>query len=259
LSESDRIAPGLAGRTVLVTGAASGIGEALARLLAGCGCELTLVDRDRERAADVAAETGGRFLEADLAADDAAARVAAAVERLDGLVNAAGVADRACFPEVGADEWERVMAINARAPFMLTQALAPRFGEPGGAVVNFGSLAAHRVGMVSGGISHTYSASKAAVSTMTQTLACELAPRRIRVNCISPGFVATPIIGELQGPESAVPGLTPLGRWGRPQEIAAVAAFLLSDGASFMTGADVVVDGGLSLPLGPRFESEEES
>jgi NAD(P)-dependent dehydrogenase (short-subunit alcohol dehydrogenase family) len=240
-------------RTVLITGAASGIGAALARRLAGAGeTELVLVDRD-EAGAGLARELGAEFVAVDLSDAEAPERLAAAVEHLDGLVNVAGIADRSSFPAVAAPEWDAVLTVNARAPFLLTQALAERFPERGGAVVNVGSVAGHMVGVVGGGVSHAYSASKAAVSMLTKTLACELAPRRIRVNCISPGFVRTPIIAELQGPESRVPALTPVGRWGEPEEIAAVAAFLLGADSSFLTGADLVVDGGLSLAIGGSF------
>jgi NAD(P)-dependent dehydrogenase (short-subunit alcohol dehydrogenase family) len=243
---------GLADRTVLVTGAASGIGAVLARMLAARGCRLVLADRD-PAGAELARELDATFAEVDLAAASAERTLAATAGSLDGIVHAAGVPDRATFPDVAPEAWDAILAVNLRAPFLLTQALVDAFPERGGAVVNVGSVAGQMVGMLSGQVSHAYSASKAGLAMLTKTLACELAPRRIRVNCISPGFIATPIIAELQGPDSRLPGLTPLGRWGEPREIAEVAAFLLSDRASFMTGADVVVDGGLSLALGADF------
>jgi NAD(P)-dependent dehydrogenase (short-subunit alcohol dehydrogenase family) len=251
---------GLSGRTVLVTGGAGGIGAAIARRLAATGCLLILVDRDAAPAESLAAETGADLVELDLGVADAAQRLDAALavdRRLDGIVHAAGIPDRELFPEVSTATWDQVLRLNLSAPFAITQGLIGRFPSSGGAVVTVGSVAGRRVAMVSGGLSHAYGASKAALAMLTASLACELAPRGIRVNCISPGFVTTPIIAELQGPASPVPPLTPLGRWGKPEEIAEVAAFLLSARASFMTGADVVVDGGLSLAVGGSFEPRD--
>jgi NAD(P)-dependent dehydrogenase (short-subunit alcohol dehydrogenase family) len=249
VSKSEANYPELSGRTIVVTGGASGIGDALARRLASQGCKLILVDRDSERGSAVAAATGARFVEVDLGTAGAPATIAAEVDTLYGLVNAAGIADPSDFLTINDAQWSRVMDINARAVLMVTQALAERF-DRGGAVVNIASVAAQRVSVVGGDVSHVYNASKAAVAMLTRSLACELGSRGVRVNGISPGFVATAIHGDQRGNEDLVPGLTPLGRWGDADEIATVAAFLLSDAASFMTGAELVVDGGLSLPIG---------
>jgi NAD(P)-dependent dehydrogenase (short-subunit alcohol dehydrogenase family) len=252
----------LSGRTVLVTGGAGGIGAAIARRLSAAGCLLVVADRDGSAAESLIAETNADLVELDLTASDAAQRLDAALEpdrRLDGIVHAAGIPDRQLFPDVTEAAWDEVLRLNLSAPFAITQALIGRFPARGGAVVTIGSVAGRRVAMVSGGVSHAYTASKAGLAMLTASLACELAPRGIRVNCISPGFVKTPIIAELQGEASPVPPLTPLGRWGEPEEIAEVAAFLLSARASFMTGADVVVDGGLSLAVGGSFAPQEGS
>ena len=238
----------LAGRTVLVTGGASGIGGALARRIARQGAHAVIADRDREAGRRVAEEVGGAFVEVDLEqTEQALATLRAAVQRLDGLVHAAGVGDRDAFPDVAAADWDRVHTINLRAPFLLTQGLVDRFGEGGGSIVNVASVAGSRVAGVSGRISHPYSAAKAGLIMLTRTLAVELAPRAIRVNCVSPGFVATPLTAGMGSADEVVPRVTPLGRWGEPHEQAEAIAYLLSDRASFTTGAELIVDGGVSL------------
>lgn len=238
------------GRSVLVTGGAGGIGGSVVRGLAAEGAELTIVDRD-ERGAELAAQLGARFIAADLADPVAAvASVAAAVDRLDGLVNVAGIAEERRFPELGIEDWEGVMRVNAAAPLLLIQALAGRIAD-GGSVVNVTSLEEQvPVGMV-GPMTPVYVASKAALASLARSLAPVLGARRIRINSVAPGIVDTPLaasVRELGEPWTAAQ--TPLGRWARPEEIADVVLFLLSDETPYVTGTSVMVDGGLGL--GPQ-------
>jgi glucose 1-dehydrogenase len=253
----------LSGRRAIVTGAARGIGLACAQRLIGEGASVLLVDRDATEGAAVAAAGGfAAFHATDLARSETVSGVvAAAVEALGGvdiLVNSAGVAPMADFFELTAAGFDQVMAINLRAPFLLTQAAAARMRAQGtgGAVVNLSSINA----VLNGPTSLSYSVSKGGLNQLTRNCAIALAPYGIRVNAVGPGTIATEMAARagLSGSGAgAVLERTPMGRLGQPSEIAAVVAFLVSEDASFITGQTVYADGGrlglnYSLPTSAR-------
>lgn len=239
------------GKVALVTGAAQGIGRAIADTLATSGAAgLVLADRDAAggaaaAAAIEAAGTPAAFVAADLAEPDAPARVAAAAlerfGRIDLLANAAGVTDRASFLDADPAGWDRIFAVNARAPFFLMQAAigSMRAAGAGGAIVNIVSINAH-CGAADLAV---YSASKAALANMTKNAADAHRFDRIRVNGINVGWTPTPTERALQtrlaGPDwlDAASRAAPFGRLLDPQEVANLAVFLLSDAAGPMTGA----------------------
>ncbi len=242
---------------MLITGAASGIGRALALALAEGGAQLILVDQDEEEGGRLSDETGAEFLPLDIRRVEAAVEALSdSVSSLDGLVHVAGVADEATFPNVSVEEWDRVHQVNLRAPFFITQALADRFGS-GGSIVNVASVTGSRVVSVSGRVSHPYSSSKGGLLMLTRTLAAQLAPRGIRVNSVSPGFVRTPIIAGSPELDARVPTVTPLERWGKVDDVVDAIRFLLSSASAFVTGAEITVDGGLSVAFGGRFNDQE--
>ena len=246
----------LAGRTVLLTGAASGLGRALAVRLGALGATLALIDRDGAGAARTLEESGagGVALEADLAhpgATEAAAVEAwAALDGIDILVNNAGISGSGPpkpLGETGLDEWEAVMAVNVTAPFLLARAVVPRMAQRGrGVVVNVASLAAF-VALAGRG---PYVASKSALVGLTRVLAAEYAAHGVRVNALCPGWIDTPFIGARlaePGRRAAAEAMVPLGRVATADEIADAALFLMSPAARYMTGATLVVDGGTSI------------
>lgn len=246
--------PRLGGRRAIVTGAARGIGLACARGVAEAGAAVLLVDRDDAavEAATLALSAEGlqaAFYVADLVDPDAAEQVVEACVQafggVDILVNNAGIAARADFFDLTIEAFDAVLAINLRAPFRLTQAAARRMRDQGGggAVVNISSINA----ILNGPDALAYCVSKGGLNQLTRSCAIALAPYGVRVNGVGPGTIETEmaagfgLVGEAVRP---VLERTPMARLGRPEEVAAVAVFLAGDGAAFVTGQTVYVDGG---------------
>lgn len=243
----------LNGRVALVTGGASGIGRATALRLAEEGASVLVTDIQDEAGETVATEIrnkGGRALyrHHDVS-DEAAWRevVMTALSEFDGLdilVNNAGIGDLGTIEDVTPADYERTIRINQTGVYvgMRTAAEALK-GSPHASVINVSSI----FGMSGGfGTSPAYHAAKGALRTLTKNIALHWADAGVRVNSVHPGFVDTPILDDAKGTpfEQAMLDVTPMGRLGRPEEIAAAIAFLASDDASFMTGSELVVDGG---------------
>jgi NAD(P)-dependent dehydrogenase (short-subunit alcohol dehydrogenase family) len=234
----------LAGRRIVITGAASGIGRRTAQLFAEAGAALLLIDRDAERLAGVSAETGGHAAALDItdeqAVADAVAKGAAALGGIDGLVNAAGIMIRGHVGEVPAAEWRRVLEVNLTGTYILARACLPWLTQAQGAtIVNIGSAQ----GLLPNAPGFTaYAASKGGVVNLSRALAAELAPA-VRVNCICPGMVDTPMADGYR----ANTGNYALKRLADPVEIARAILFLTSNEASYVTGATLAADGGRSF------------
>ncbi len=244
------------GKVALVTGGGRGIGRATALRLAAGGCAVVLLERDAEAAVRVAAEVG----ESAVAFPGDATRerdVAAAIEaagRLGGLnilVNNAGATLAARFEDCSPDVWDREFEITLRSAYLCCRAALPVLRAPGAAVVNVGSVN----GLMYFG-NPAYSAAKAGMLSLTRSLAVEYGPAGIRVNMVSPGSVRTEAATwreRAQRDPAIFERLArwyPLGRVGEPDDIAAAIAFLASDEAAFVNGANLVVDGGLTAGMG---------
>jgi 3-oxoacyl-[acyl-carrier protein] reductase len=242
----------LADKSALVTGAGSGMGACIAETFAREGARVAVVDIDTGAAHAVADKIGKAALAlgcdvAKSAEIDAAIRSAlAAFDRIDILVNNAGVSHvNKPVTEIGEDELDRVLAVNVKGVFLFSKAMVPVFRRQGGGVmINIGSTAGLRPRP---GLS-AYNATKGAVHTLTQTLAVELAPDKIRVCAIAPVATETPLLptflGNAPGQREKFQATVPLGRLAQPQDVANVALFLVSDEAAFVTGNIVEVDGG---------------
>jgi NAD(P)-dependent dehydrogenase (short-subunit alcohol dehydrogenase family) len=241
-----------AGRTAVVTGAASGIGAAVVRRLVADGVRVVAVDRDASGLAAVAS-LGAESLVADLAEPGDCARVVDAGDGADWLVNAAGIISLRPIAEFTREDWRRIFSVNAEAVFFLCQAIGPRL-RPGGAIVNLSSSSAKWSPTPEAAV---YAASKAAVLSVTRSFAAAYAKIPIRVNAVLPGITDTPMQDKVLEEVAAIRGITvaeleagrldavPLGRTSSPDECAGLIAFLLSDEAAYMTGQSVNFTGGM--------------
>jgi meso-butanediol dehydrogenase / (S,S)-butanediol dehydrogenase / diacetyl reductase len=241
-----------AGKVAIITGAASGMGEATAREFAAGGGQVVIVDRDAARAQTVAdslkagAPVTGDVSDAGFCRQ-AVAQALARHGRLDVLVNAAGVIVRADGVDTTDEQWQKIMSINVSGVFFMCRAALPAMRKQGhGAIVNFGSI----WGDVGAAGAAAYCASKGAVHNLTRALALEHVRDGIRINAVCPGEVNTPMLSsERKEPVTAatlqrIADSVPMGRLADPAEIARVVLFLASDAASYMTGAMVNVDAG---------------
>lgn len=243
----------LQGRTAIVTGASRGLGKAMAISLARAGVAVALVGRDVERleetAQAIAAEGGeSRSFVADISCEDQVSALEASVSSVLGhadiLVNNAGINIRKQMTDYTLDEWNKVLETNLTSVFLMCRAFVPAMKlARSGRIINITSI----MSWVSLPGRGPYTASKGGMLGVTRTLALELAEHGITVNGISPGLFATEMNTALLGNPEVHRDLTskiPLGRWGRPEEIGELAVYLCSSEAGFITGTDIVIDGG---------------
>jgi 3-oxoacyl-[acyl-carrier protein] reductase len=236
----------LEGKTALVTGASRGIGRAIAAELARAGASVVVGYRSgAEEAEAVAAEIGGRAVQADVADPDDAKRLVKAAGELDVLVNNAGLTRDGLIARMSDDDWRTVIDTNLGGVFHTCRAAARgMMKRRSGAIVNVSSI----VGVHGNPGQTNYAASKAGIIGFTKSLARELGTRGVRANVVAPGYVRTRLTDVL-GEEltSQMLANTPLGRLGEPEDIASAVRFLCSDEAAFITGEVVFVDGGLGM------------
>jgi NAD(P)-dependent dehydrogenase (short-subunit alcohol dehydrogenase family) len=248
----------LDGKSAIVTGGTSGIGAAVAEAFVQQGARVVIAGRREEEGRAIEKRIGARFIRADVSSEaDVKAMVGQTVEwfgRLDCLVNNAGIpAPMISIADVDVAAIDQVLAVNVKGVLLGVKHAAPvMLAQRSGSIINISSMAALR-----GGLSgHIYSASKGAVSALTRSAAAELGEKGIRVNSISPGAIVTGIFGKNAGLEGskadqvagmvkdAFASVQPIPRAGMPEDIAHAAVFLASDWAGFISGQDIVVDGG---------------
>jgi NAD(P)-dependent dehydrogenase (short-subunit alcohol dehydrogenase family) len=223
------------GKQIVVTGAASGLGLAIARAAEAEGARIIALDRD------AAPFAGARQCDVS---DEAAVRGALAdVERLDGLVNSAGVALRTTVPDTAMEDYDRLMAVNLRGSFLAAKYAIPKMRGQGGAILHLSSV----TGTTGTRGRAAYSASKGAIVALTRAMALDHAAERIRVNCLCPGFVDTPLLAKMAADKRArLAAAHPLGRIGTVADIVPMALLLLSDDGAWITGQAIGVDGGFN-------------
>lgn len=241
-------------RVVLLTGGTRGIGEATVRELAGRGWHVVFNGRDAEAGRALDAEVGATFVPVDLEDPDAATTLVdeavAAGGHLDALVNNAGVHTLATADATDDATWDRLLTLNLRVPFQLARAAIPHLAASGGVIVNVASEAG--LAAVPGQVA--YNVSKAGLVMLTRSLAVDHAAQGIRAVSVCPGTTMTPLVraaidgaSDPDAHERQLASSRPAGRLGRPEEIAAAIAFALDPAVAFMTGSEIVVDGGFTV------------
>ena len=255
----------LCGRVALISGGAQGIGQAIADRFQREGAHVFILDCDEDRGKKTTDELTAanpslpvQYLRVDVREQQQIRQAIASVNksqgRIDLLVNNAGIELDRSLERLTQEDWDLVLDVNLRGAFLLTQAAVPLFPDSGGAIVNISSI--HATQAFPDSI--PYACSKAGMVALTRNLALELAPRRIRVNCISPGYIDTRLweqyLGNCADPSALAArtaALHPIGRRGVPADIGEAALFLASDAAAFITGVDLIVDGGLTIRAHP--------
>lgn len=239
----------LEGKTALITGGASGIGEATAKLFSEAGASLILVDLNRERGDALAASLPRTSFHAcDITDEQAVAGLFKSIQALDIVVNCAGIGLVGSVEETGFEDFRRIHRVNVEGTFLITRAALPLLREVRGSVLNIGSVA----GLVGVKRRFAYCSTKGAVIAMTRQLAVDY-PKEIRANCIAPGTVDSPFVegylekyhrDEKDRVRAELNQRQPVGRLGRPEEVASLALFISSPAADFMHGSVVTLDGG---------------
>lgn len=237
----------LSDTVAVVTGGTTGIGKAIAAEFLDQGAEVVVCGRREDVGAETADELGCEFVQCDVREfEEVQALVDAAVDdagRLDVMVNNAGVGSETSLEEMSLEEWHNVVSTNLDGVMHGAKAALPHLLDTEGCIINVESI----YGLRGGKGATSYSASKGGVVNLTQQLAVDLAPKGVRVNGICPGFVHTPMTEDLLESDRFYEFLktrTPMDRAATPEEIAPLASFLASDGASYITGANIPVDGG---------------
>ena len=241
----------LTGKKALVTGASGGIGEAIARTFHAQGATVALHGTRREKLDELAADLGERVLvmPANLsdrgAVKDLAARAEAELEGVDILVNNAGITRDGLFVRMSDDDWDAVIEVNLTATFRLTRELThPMMRRRWGRIINITSV----VGVTGNPGQANYCASKAGMIGFSKSLAQEIASRNVTVNCVAPGFIESDMTEKLnEKQKDAIMGAIPMKRMGRGDEIASAVAWLASDGAAYVTGQTIHVNGGMAM------------
>jgi NAD(P)-dependent dehydrogenase (short-subunit alcohol dehydrogenase family) len=242
----------------VITGTGSGIGRGLALRFAAEGATVVAIDVDalagRETVRQIAqAGNSAEFVEMDVAdptsVNDGMNAIAARLGLIDVLVTNAGVfSPSATIEDTSEDDWDRVHSVNLRGMFLCIKYAGPHVRRPGGSIITMGSID----GLYALPKNVAYAATKGGVIAMARSIAVDYAPQGIRVNCICPGWIDTPMnaayFDARPGERERVTGLQPIGRLGTPEDIAAVAAFLASDEAGFIAGVPLIVDGGITTP-----------